>query len=399
MGSGYESASLLVKHDGISCIRFSGTVPDAHADPYSTTGKYDVFHETKSPVVLLNIGRSAMTFSSLPFPTQVYDHRSELRIMSTPKGGTVTVPSYRHAHWKTRMNDCIKIANDISGPVLLIGDVGSYDEMYDSTQRVTLHQLTASEPRALILFRDGEPFFDIVKGSIKRKQRDDDDAYVLNAFCTAPGSGVIMEITPQMDLTGNAPNQYMNILFGSYHLALHDFHTPIEHTICLPMTLRMRNDLMSLITVSDHIVNGTSGVAYGFTSQTLMFKILPQSKDSHGKDSHVWSITIVLCGDDVGDNDGVATDNTICTGEEFLKRMLQLNKVKTDMTLAYQMMNMTVEPDTINKFTQAPDFERLWKKTIETARMRWNSACVSFDTHMSKLPIGFAAPVRQYSQF
>lgn len=390
-----ETISVVTHHANFACVRFEGDVPLSQAKPYATTGQYKTFADVDVPVVVVNLTRSTIVLQSLPFATQVFDIRSNLLVMSTPKGGMTTVPQHEHAHWKTRLNKVASIATRIDGPVLFLIDEASWDEMRDPRLDVELHSVLSDvHSRAIILLRlnDRDQFHVNACGAIKRHRTDDadfDKCDLAEFLSTAPSDGVLLKTSPKMDL--RSVSEYLHILFGAHKIDGTPMDMPSELTLTLPTEMSFQNDLLSLVAVSEHVVDRVEGVSCGIISGTLMFKVVPIETRPR------WSVTVVVVCASLPSN--VPTLDPMGP-DVVLENVVKLSTTKSDsrMTLLYQMMTAT--PSMATTWQTFPDLQKIWIACIDRVRMQWDVACQTFDQSIERPPFprGFAHPVRQPAQ-
>lgn len=384
-----ESISVVTQHGNFACVRFEGDVPLSQVDPYATTGRYKTFADVDVPVLIVNLTRSTIVLQSLPFATQVFDPRSNLRVMSTPKGGVTSVPRHDHAHWKTRLNKVASVAR-LDGPILFLIDEASWDEMTDPSLQVELQSVNSDvHSRAIILLRlnDGQYQFQVNgSGAIKRHRTDDAEGCDLSQFMTStPSESVLLQTSPQMDL--RLVSEYLHILFGAHKIDGTVTDISFEHTLTLPIGMSFQNDLLNLVAVSEHVVDRVNGVACGVISRTLMFRVVPIESLPR------WSVTVVVV---CASLPSKALTLDPMAPDVVLENVVKLSTTKSDtrMTLLYQMMTAT--PSMKITWQTFPDLQKIWTACIDRVRMQWDVTSQAFDqTFEQRASRGFALPVRQ----
>lgn len=384
---------LLAETRQVAAVRFSGTVQtDAEtAVSYDVAGSCTAIVEAMQKakaLSLVNLSTQVVTYQSVPAVARYYDHLVGGLVGTTPKGGTITVPSQLHAHWRERVNKTVELSSKMETPTLFVLEVPTCDELYDRSIAVHLHQFSTAVPHAIVFLQDDKPArfeVDEAEGGGRRAfkalraQAHDVDS-LLGRFETTPPGEVFVDVTPPMRGGEAAKREYLHATFGAHKLSESARTQVYEKALVIPTHFKFSTQLSEWLDANECVCDGPSGVEWGIHSGTLKFKV------AGGYEKDGWTITLLLLKvAPSGDALQECAQSPRCLEETtaLVKDLTEL--VRTDYADKNAVFKL-MQADHSAAFGAHVDLQRICTRILNRARSEWRVASDAFD-NKAYLPV------------
>lgn len=382
---------VLAKTPTHTCVFLSGLVQGPAVEGYYTEGikALDATH-----VVIVNLTTNHIQIDNLVFETtRAYDFRSKVCMQNTRRGGSISIPSHPHAHWRTRLSNFVELPlteSDVLHVAFI--DKPPSDEMGGAP--VNIDVLASDPKKKLVVIQDDA--YSICRGPEGLKKSRLDFDVVSSTFVSSKEA--IFDVSPVGAMS--TPLTYANILFGSFKPPPAQVGSVFDFSLILP---GISSDGASGLVEFNDVVRSAS---FGANKSSLILELcVPHNPEKK------WEVLLIvptvaeergvqpgLLQDAPLAEDGarrerddrlpdfssltdsaqvVVTDSRSTHRAKIVDKILEVHRLKAEdnrADLVKSVFEMMCDKDTAAGCKTHDLMHTLWNKTIQIGTIEWQQA-------------------------